>query len=184
MTPAEHPNIPDNLWTAATHAQTGKSLEVAIEEALKFRPELDRDDLIDTAFLSGMGYLLNLAHHQLASIRVRGFKRELGSVTDSIGSELEALRQQYREATMPVKDRQVSEKREELGISDRLALSVSDFKLCIHLRWQKIDARYSQTGEVTVPSVQLEAARLHMEDWQLIPGDWLAQGRQLIGRAA
>ena len=105
MTQAEQPTIPDNLWTGATLKDTGKAFQVAIDEVLKFRPELDRDDPTDTAFLTGVGYLLNLADHQLASIRVKGFKRDLPAVTEQVRGELSGLRQRIEENTMSVKDR-------------------------------------------------------------------------------
>lgn len=84
---------------------------------------------------------------------------------------------------MAVNHQRITDKLIELGITDRVTVS-SSLELCIHLRAKGLNARFSQTREVTVPLAEEHDALRATQLWRKEPTDWIAEGRRLIGRAA
>ena len=123
-------------------------------------------------------------------------QRDPEGLLGAFAEELGGYRQQLKEAAVPVKEAQVEGKLSELGVTPadapppatpRAELPSGSFALTMRLRVSGIDARLPQRGKrrrITVPAADEAVALGVMEQWQVEPGDPLADGRTLLRRKA
>ena len=185
-----------SLWQKASHADVGKAFDRAIPIAQEWARRLDRTDPFDRTALAGFGVLVNLVYDQLEYVLDRSHQRDPEGLLGAFAEELGGYRQQLKEAAVPVKEAQVEGKLSELGVTPadapppatpRAELPSGSFALTMRLRVSGIDARLPQRGKrrrITVPAADEAVALGVMEQWQVEPGDPLADGRTLLRRKA